>query len=41
MVREGRIALAPPARVDVRVIREKLNLSQSEFAARFGFTAAE
>lgn len=40
MVQEGRIALMPPAKVDVRVIREKLKLSQSEFAARFGFTAA-
>lgn len=39
MVREGRIVLVPPAKVDVRSIREKLDLSQSEFAARFGFTA--
>ena len=30
----------PPADVDVRSIREKMKLSQSEFAARFGFTAA-
>jgi putative transcriptional regulator len=29
-----------PAEVDVRAIREKLKLSQPEFAARFGFTAA-
>jgi putative transcriptional regulator len=40
MVREGRVTFVPPAIVDVRAIREKLNLSQSEFAARFGFTAA-
>lgn len=40
MVREGRVVLVPPAKVDVRTIREKLRLSQSEFAARFGFTAA-
>ena len=40
MVREGRVILVPPAKVDVRVIREKLRLSQSEFAAHFGFTAA-
>jgi len=39
MVREGRVKLVPPASVDVRVIRESLRLSQSEFAARFGFTA--
>jgi putative transcriptional regulator len=26
--------------VDVRNVREKLNLSQSEFAARFGFSPA-
>ena len=39
MVREGRVKLVPPASVDVRVIRENLRLSQSEFAARFGFTA--
>jgi putative transcriptional regulator len=26
--------------VDVRAVREKLHLSQSAFAARFGFTAA-
>jgi DNA-binding transcriptional regulator YiaG len=40
MVREERISLMPPAKVDVRAVREKLHLSQSEFAARFGFTAA-
>ncbi len=39
MVREGRVVFVPPAKVDVRSIREKLDLSQSEFAARFGFTA--
>lgn len=40
MVREGRVRLAPPEAVDVRGIRQKLKLSQSDFAARFGFTAA-
>jgi putative transcriptional regulator len=40
MVEEGRVTAVPPAKVDVRAIREKMNLSQSEFAARFGFTAA-
>jgi len=40
MVREGRVVLVPPAKVEVRTIREKLGLSQSEFAAHFGFTAA-
>jgi putative transcriptional regulator len=40
MVREGRITLVPPTKVEVRTIREKLGLSQSEFAAHFGFTAA-
>jgi DNA-binding transcriptional regulator YiaG len=40
MARDGRISLVPPAKVDVRAIREKLHLSQPEFAARFGFTAA-
>lgn len=40
MVQEGRVQFVPPSKVDVRSIREKLNLSQSEFAARFGFTAA-
>jgi len=28
-----------PEQVDVKAIRERLNLSQREFAARFGFTA--
>jgi putative transcriptional regulator len=41
---EGRVRAVPPAEVpaevDVRAIREKLKLSQPEFAARFGFTAA-
>jgi len=40
MVREGRVTLVPPVKVDVRSIREKLRLSQSEFAAHFGFTTA-
>ena len=40
MSREGRLSHMPPATVDVRAIREKLHLSQPEFAARFGFTAA-
>jgi DNA-binding transcriptional regulator YiaG len=40
MTDEGRVAAVPPAVVDVRAIREKMKLSQSEFAARFGFTAA-
>ena len=34
------MSLHPPVRVDVRAIREKLKLSQTAFAARFGFTAA-
>jgi putative transcriptional regulator len=38
MAKEGRINVLPPAQVDVRAIRKKLSLSQSEFAARFGFT---
>ncbi|MBI2718862.1 MAG: helix-turn-helix domain-containing protein [Rhizobiales bacterium] len=29
-----------PAEIDVKAMRQKLNLSQDEFAARFGFTAA-
>ena len=29
-----------PAPIDVRAVRQKLGLSQSKFAARFGFTAA-
>lgn len=40
MVENGAVTFAPPASVDVRRIRETLQLSQSEFAARFGFTAA-
>jgi putative transcriptional regulator len=40
LVQDGRVSLHPPARVDVRAIREKLKLSQTAFAARFGFTAA-
>ena len=39
MVRDGGIAIVP-SHVDVRRIREKLQLSQSQFAARFGFTPA-
>ncbi len=40
MLREGRVKLVPPLKVDVRGIRERLKLSQSDFAARFGFTAS-
>jgi len=40
MVRSGAVRAVPPAKVDVQAIRKGLNLSQSEFAARFGFTAA-
>ncbi|HSZ73201.1 MAG TPA: helix-turn-helix domain-containing protein, partial [Rhizomicrobium sp.] len=40
MLREGRVKLVPPPKVDVRSIRERLKLSQSDFAARFGFTAS-
>jgi len=40
MEREGRIRFVPPRIVDVRAIREKMKLSQTEFAARFGFTPA-
>ncbi|HEX5280220.1 MAG TPA: type II toxin-antitoxin system MqsA family antitoxin [Micropepsaceae bacterium] len=40
MVKDGRAKLVTPERVDVRAIRTKLRLSQAEFAARFGFTAA-
>ena len=40
LVREGRVAVVPPRKVDVRTIREKLKLSQTDFAARFGFTAS-
>jgi DNA-binding transcriptional regulator YiaG len=38
MLNEGRVKLVTPEHVDVRAIRSKMNLSQSEFAARFGFT---
>lgn len=38
MASNGRIAVVPPDSVDVRAIREKLGLSQTDFAARFGFT---
>ena len=40
MLDEGRVKLVAPEHVDVRAIRAKLKLSQSEFAARFGFTRA-
>ena len=40
MVREKQVTFVPPARVNVRDIRERLKLSQAQFAARFGFTAA-
>lgn len=40
MMKQGRVKLITPEQVDVRAIRAKLKLSQSEFAARFGFTAA-
>jgi len=40
MAASGRVARVPPASVDVRKIRERLGLSQTGFAARFGFTAA-
>jgi putative transcriptional regulator len=40
MAKEGRIRVVPPAQVDVRAIRKRMKLSQSEFAARFGFTAS-
>ena len=40
LVQDGRVSLHPPARVDVRAIRARLKLSQTEFARRFGFTAA-
>src|SRR6185312_3739787 len=39
-IQAGHVSLVPPAKVDVRAVREKLHLSQSEFAARFGFTAS-
>ncbi|ALL15187.1 helix-turn-helix domain-containing protein [Caulobacter henricii] len=40
---EGRAAparLRAPGEVDVRAIRQRLGLSQSAFAARFGFSAS-
>ena len=40
MAEDGRMTVVPPTQVDVRAIREKLSLSQSEFAGRFGFTAS-
>jgi len=36
--RETVVAVRIPERVDVRAIRQKLGLTQQEFAARFGFT---
>lgn len=40
MLKAGHVRAVAPGQVDVRAIRAKLKLSQSEFAARFGFTAA-
>jgi putative transcriptional regulator len=40
MLASRSIAVIAPEHVDVRSIRNKLQLSQSEFAARFGFTAS-
>ena len=40
MVASNRVARVPPVSVDVRKIREKLGLSQTGFAARFGFTTS-
>ena len=40
MVAAGQVRVVLPAEVDVRAIREKLKLSQAEFAACFGFTAS-
>jgi putative transcriptional regulator len=37
---DGRFEILRPKRVDVRAIRERLGLSQTAFADRFGFTAA-
>ena len=42
-IAEGRLAPARvfvPPRVDVAAIRKKMGLSQTRFAARFGFSAA-
>jgi len=35
-----RVTTVQVPRIDVRAVRQKLGLSQSEFAARFGFQAA-
>jgi DNA-binding transcriptional regulator YiaG len=40
LVRDGLVTAVLPSKVDVRAIREKLKLSQIDFAARFGFTAS-
>ncbi|MDE2476154.1 MAG: type II toxin-antitoxin system MqsA family antitoxin [Alphaproteobacteria bacterium] len=40
MLKAGHVRAVAPGQVDVRAIRAKLKLSQSEFAARFGFTTA-
>lgn len=32
---------AAPSKVDVRALRDRLELSQSEFACRFGFSVGE
>ena len=40
MVKDGRVSMVPPTTVDVRAVREKIGLSQAEFAGRFGFTVA-
>jgi putative transcriptional regulator len=37
-VDERRYRVHVPARIDVRAIRAKLDLTQEEFAARFGFS---
>jgi len=39
-VRVTYVQVDRPTPIDVRAIRQKLGLSQSKFAARFGFTAA-
>lgn len=38
MIRGGQVRLVLPEQVDVRAIRTKLKLSQTEFAEHFGFT---
>ena len=39
-IRVTHVQVNPPTPIDVRIVRQKLGLSQSRFAARFGFTAA-